>query len=350
MVQRSGRPASPGRGAAAHRLVHQGRSIRSCDSSASRSSPPSRPSRPPSFAQQPPRPSVPSRSNQPSPGTPAAAVDARARRRGQGGHPGDPRGDRQALGADGQHRVPLRHDRAAADRLAEPDQGQPLDPRQVPAVRAGRTRTSSRGRSSGPGRAARPRAGSSCRSSSGSCWSRPAGAPRPRAQCAGRWSTSRPQSTDELSRLQGEAQGGLGPPRRGLGPALAQAGRAEPRSARCGGGCATSCACGSSARSSRSSWSPRGSPGCSRDSNKEHGLVNMTGATEQLHPGRAPRGVPDHRVVRPDLAAAQARAGRDRDRPEEHVQRRPGRGLQHGRRDPRLREARRGRDHRRPHR
>ena len=78
--------------------------------------------------------------------------------------------------------------------------------------------------------------------------------------------------------LQGEAQGGLGPPRRGLGPALAQAAAHRTWTARCGGGCATSRGCGSSARSSRSSWSPKGPPGSSVDSNKEHGLVNMTTA------------------------------------------------------------------------
>ena len=115
-----------------------------------------------------------------------------AQRRDQGGHPGDSRGDRQALGADGQHRVPLRHDRAAADRLAELDQGQPVDPRQVSSSMACRTPTSSRGRSRAPGREAMPRAAWSCRSSSGSCSNRPAGAPRPRAPSAGRWFTSRP--------------------------------------------------------------------------------------------------------------------------------------------------------------
>ena len=55
--------------------------------------------------------------------------------RGQGGDPGDLGGDRQALGADGQHRVSLRHDRPAADRLAEPDEGQSVDAGQVSAVR-----------------------------------------------------------------------------------------------------------------------------------------------------------------------------------------------------------------------
>ena len=65
-----------------------------------------------------------------------------------------------------------------------------------------------------------------------------------------------------------------------------------------------------------------GAAGILVDSNKEHGLVNMTTAVEQLHPGRAARGILDHRVLWPDLAAAQARAGRDRDRPEEHVQHR----------------------------
>ena len=122
--------------------------------------------------------------------------------------------------------------------------------------------------------------------------------------------------------LQGQAQGGLGPARRGLGPALAQAGPRPTSKARCGAGCATSPGCASSAASCRSSWSPRASPALLRDSNKEHGLVNMTGAVRQLHPGRVPRGVPHHRVLRPDLAAAQARAGRGRDRPEEHLQRR----------------------------
>ncbi len=37
-----------------------------------------------------------------------------------------------------------------------------------------------------PGRVATPRGASSCRSSNGSCWSPPAGAPRPRARCAAR--------------------------------------------------------------------------------------------------------------------------------------------------------------------
>ena len=33
-----------------------------------------------------------------------------------------------------------------------------------------------------------------------------------------------------------------------------------------------------------------GAAGLLRDSNKEHGLVNMTGRHEQLHPGPVPRG------------------------------------------------------------
>ncbi len=34
-----------------------------------------------------------------------------------------------------------------------------------------------------------------------------------------------------------------------------------------------------------------GAAGVLRDSNKEHGLINMTGASRQLHPGGAARGV-----------------------------------------------------------
>ena len=83
-----------------------------------------------------------------------------------------------------------------------------------------------------------------------------------------------------------------------------------------------------------------GIAGMLRDSNKEHGLMDMTTAVANLHDRPLSRGVPHHRVVRPDLAAAEARAGRSRDRAEEPDQRRAGRGVQHGRRDPGRREAR----------
>ncbi len=65
-----------------------------------------------------------------------------------------------------------------------------------------------------------------------------------------------------------------------------------------------------------------GAAGLLRDSNKEHGLVNMTGATGNYTTARFPRGLPDDRIVRIDLEIAQARTGRHRDRSEEQLQRR----------------------------
>ena len=91
------------------------------------------------------------------------------------------------------------------------------------------------------------------------------------------------QSAEELIPLQREAQGGVGPAQPGLGPALAQASRPDIAACRDGAEDARlSQEDASSARSSRTSWRPKEPPGCCCDSNKEHGLVNMTGATSNF--------------------------------------------------------------------
>ena len=131
----------------------------------------------------------------------------RAECRDQGGHPGHPRRDRQELGAHGQPRIPLRHDRPPADRLPEPDQGEPLDAGQVPAVRAGERPPRAvddpprldAGRGQGP--RGRPP------SSSGCCWNRPAGSRRPGGRCAGRSSTSRPSRARSSRPTRGSSRG-----------------------------------------------------------------------------------------------------------------------------------------------
>ena len=127
--------------------------------------------------------------------------------RDQGSHPGDYRGDRQALRADGQPRVSLRHDRAAADRFAGLDQGQPVDPRQVQAVWPGRSLISSRGRSRRPGRAAMPRVTWSCRSSSGCCSNQAGWSPATKGPQRGPVVHVKAQSADELSPYKGKLKG-----------------------------------------------------------------------------------------------------------------------------------------------
>ena len=69
------------------------------------------------------------------------------------------------------------------------------------------------------------------------------------------------QSADELSPYKGKLKGAWVV----LAEVSVQPSPKQPRrtsSARCGGGCATTCGCASSARSSRSSWSPKGPPAC----------------------------------------------------------------------------------------
>ena len=131
------------------------------------------------------------------------------------------------LGADGQHRVPLRHDRAAADRLAELDQGQPVDAGQVPAVRAverpPRVVDDRAGLDAGRCQGPRGRAGRAAD---------PAGVGRlepldqgPRARAGGPRQGPVGRRAEPLQR---QAQRGLGPPLRGLGPAFPQAAQDQP--------------------------------------------------------------------------------------------------------------------------
>ena len=185
-------------------------------------------------------------------------------RRGQGGHPGHPRRDRQELAADGQHRVSLRHDRPPPDRLGRTDQGQPLDARQVHASTGWRTRTSSPGRSTGPGPGARPRAAWWRPSSSGCSWSRPAGAPRPRGRCAGRSSTSRPSRPRSSRLTRGSSRGpGSCSSEVSVQPSPKQPSPASPRCRHDAADARLREDDASSTRSSRNSWSPRGPRGSS---------------------------------------------------------------------------------------
>ena len=82
--------------------------------------------------------------------------------------------------------------------------------------------------------------------------------------------------------LQGEAQGGLGPARRGLRPALSQEHPRPTWKARCAGGCATSPGSWSSASELKKFLVAEQVAGILRDSNKEHGLVNMTAAASNF--------------------------------------------------------------------
>ena len=63
-----------------------------------------------------------------------------------------------------------------------------------------------------------------------------------------------------------------------------------------------------------------GIAGMLRDSNKEHGLIDMTTAAANFSPAEVPEAFLMHRILRADLAAAQTRAGRDRDRFAKHLQ------------------------------
>ncbi len=142
------------------------------------------------FAQQP-RHTMPSRGNQPSPGTPAAASTP------------EPGGEAKAVTQAILEEIDKRSELMAnieylCDMIGPRLTGSPGLAKanhwtrdKFQAYGLANARTSSPGRSNGRGPAARPRAGSSCRSSSASCWNPPAGAPRPRARCAGLWSTSR---------------------------------------------------------------------------------------------------------------------------------------------------------------
>ena len=96
------------------------------------------------------------------------------------------------------------------------------------------------------------------------------------------------QSADELSPYKGKLKGAWVSSREvSVQPSPKQP-AAQPGRRDAAADARLSCGCGSSARSSRSSWSPRGPPACSVDSNKEHGLINMTGAASNFTPAELP--------------------------------------------------------------